>query len=98
MKHLKYCFYAARDSKVSGNPQAVMYHPQAVMEELGITYQHATPQSISDQWWFWNCENLPNNLPEFLSDLKISDPMEYVGRGLSKETAEKIRDYEPKKS
>lgn len=68
-------------------------HAQVVMRELGITYQHSTPQSISDQWWFWNCENIPEFLPEYITDLGINDPMEYVGFGLSKEWAEKIRDY-----
>jgi len=64
-------------------------HPQNVMEKLGIKYQHATPQSIADQWWFWNCENLPEELPSYLSVLDF-DPVEYIGFGLSKEDAEKI--------
>ena len=67
-------------------------HPQVVMQELGITYQHATPQSVGDQWWFWNCENVPDKLPEYLTVLDL-DPMECIGFGLSKEDAEKIRDY-----
>ena len=62
------------------------------MKELGITYQHATPQSMGDQWWFWNCENVPDTLPEDLEDLNL-DPMTCIGYGLSKEDAEKIRDY-----
>jgi len=75
-------------------------HPQIVMASLGITYQHATPQSIGDQWWFWNCENLPDKLPGYLGELrqftgdkKMIDPMECIGFGLSKEVAEQIRDY-----
>ncbi len=76
-------------------------HPQKLMKDLGITYQHATPQSIADQWWFWNCENIPDELPEYLEELtsypdnKPLDPMEQIGWGLSKEDAEKIRDYKP---
>jgi succinate dehydrogenase flavin-adding protein (antitoxin of CptAB toxin-antitoxin module) len=42
-----------------------------------------------DQWWFWNCANVPNELPEFLSILDI-DPNECIGWGLNKEMAEKI--------
>ena len=68
-------------------------HPQKIMEGLGITYQHATPQSVGDQWWFWNCESTPEILPEGLTELKV-DPMKCVGFGLNKENAEKIRDYE----
>jgi hypothetical protein len=68
-------------------------HPQDAMKELGITYQHATPQSMGDQWWFWNCGNIPENLPPFLSNLAL-DPMQYIGFGLSKIDAEKIRDFD----
>ena len=69
-------------------------HPQATMKRLEITYQHATPQSMGDQWWFWNCENVPEPLPIHFSILSL-DPMEQIGWGLSQEDAEKIRDYEP---
>ena len=67
-------------------------HAQVVIKELGITYQHSTPQSMGDQFWFWNCENVPDVLPKYLS---VADwnPMEMIGWGLSKEDAEKIRDY-----
>lgn len=67
-------------------------HPQRMMIRLGITYQHATPQSMGDQWWFWNCENTPEELPKHISILE-SDPMKFIGWGLSKEDAENIRDY-----
>jgi hypothetical protein len=67
-------------------------HAQVVMRELGITYQHGTPQSLGDQYWFWNCENIPEKLPKFITELDI-DPMEYIGFGLSEKEAEKIRDY-----
>ena len=64
-------------------------HPQVVMKELCITYQHATPQSIGDQWWFWNCDNIPDSLPKYLYEL-IVDPMKCIGFGLSEETANAI--------
>jgi len=67
-------------------------HAQIVMKELGITYQHATPQSMGDQWWFWNCQGNTDDLPEYLSELEL-DPMGQIGRGLSKEDAERIRDF-----
>ena len=67
-------------------------HPQDVMKKLGISYQHATPQSMGNQWWFWNCENIPDELPENIESMAI-DPMDAIGYGLSKEMAEKIRDY-----
>lgn len=70
-------------------------HPQKVMRDLGITYQHATPQSLGDQWWFWNCENVPDPLPEMLRVAEL-DPHKCIGYGLSKEDADKIASYAPK--
>lgn len=67
-------------------------HPQEAMRALGITYQHATPQTAGEQWWFWNCENVPEVLPPFLEVLNI-DPMQAVGFGLSREQAITIRDF-----
>ena len=67
-------------------------HPQRVMRNLGITYQDATPQSIADQWWFWNCENVPVPLPRYLTILGL-DPMQQIGWGLSKAQAESICAY-----
>ena len=68
---------------------ALNLHAQDYMKQLGITYEHATPQSIADCWWFWNCENVPNPLPYGLSVLKIK-PSQAIGYGLSKEIAEKL--------
>ena len=64
-------------------------HPQIFMKKLGISYKHSTPQSIADQWWFWCCKNVPNNLPNNISVLE-ANPFECIGFGLSKEDAEKI--------
>lgn len=69
-----------------------MRHAQVVMKELGITYQHSTPQSMGDQFWFWNCENIPKKLPKYIT-IAEWNPIEMIGHGLSKEDAEKIRDY-----
>lgn len=84
-KHLRYDCY--------GNTHG---HPQKVIKSLGITYQHATPQSMGDQWWFWNCENIPEELPEYLEYADLN-PMDMIGWGLSKENAEKIKNYEKSK-
>ena len=88
MKHLKYSLIEAAMECDEDR------HPQVVMRELGITYQHSTPQSMGDQWWFWNCENIPKELPLFFSELRL-DPMEQIGYGLSKKHAENIRDFIP---
>lgn len=83
--HLRFCTRTAYEFGVKN-------HPQKVMRELGIIYQHATPQSMGDQWCFWNCENMPKELPEYLEVADLN-PMEMIGWGLSKENAEAIRDY-----
>ena len=85
--HLK---FHLQDASICGEDR----HAQVVMKELGITYQHATPQSMGDSWWFWNCTNVPDILPKYLIELKIGDPMEYVGWGLSEDDAKKIINYE----
>ena len=96
MKHLRFDMLYFFFSKDKENTDDVIrlgsMHPKKAMKELGITYTHATPQSLSDHWWFWNCDNLPERLPPFLSDLNL-DPMECIGYGLSKNDAEAIRDF-----
>ena len=83
--HLKYWY----------NEAGMIYnenrHAQTVMKELGITYTHSTPQSMGDQFWFWNCSNIPDNLPSYIEELKIENPLEYVGWGLSEEEAKEIK-------
>lgn len=59
------------------------------MRKLGITYEHATPQSIADCWWFWGCKNVPDPLPAALKTLKVT-PREAIGYGLSKEDAKRL--------
>jgi len=77
---------------ITAHESGATEHPQKEIINLGITYQHATPQSIGEQWWFWNCENIPKGLPEYLSELDI-DPMNCIGFGLYEKEAIKIRDY-----
>ena len=82
--HLKYCLMTAN---IDCNE---MRHAQTVMKALGITYQHATPQSMGDQWWFWNCENVPEELPKYLIEL-TADPLKCVSWGLSQKDANEIK-------
>lgn len=48
-------------------------HAQKVMKSLGIEYGGATPQSMGDQWWFWNCTNVPTPLPPYLTELDFTE-------------------------
>ena len=96
MIHLRFsCDYAgySNDPENIGDVKRLgSMHPQKAMSEMGISYQHATPQSMGGQWWFWNCDNVPKCLPPFLTELKL-DPLECIGFGLNKETAEMIKNY-----
>ena len=87
-KHLRFCTWRAYKENEND-------HPQNVMKKLGVTYQHATPQSIADQWWFWNCENIPKELPPYLTFLDTC-PMGCIGWGLDKHDAKKIMEYKSK--
>jgi len=81
-KHLRYEYNPAWDA---GETR----HAQMVMKELGVSYQYAVPQSIGEQWWFWNCENIPEKLPAYITELNIS-PVDAIGYGLSAEMAAEI--------
>ena len=70
-------------------------HPQKIMEKLGIVYQHSTPESIADCWIFWNCENVPIELPPYIEIVNYN-PIKFIGFGLDKKTAKKIIDYKNK--
>lgn len=64
-------------------------HAQQCMSDLGITYQKAVPQSLFDCWWFFNCENIPDSLPDWIENFDV-DPMKCIGHGLSEEDAKSI--------
>lgn len=69
--------------------QMTNQHPQKMMSDAGISYQVAVPQSIADCWQFFNCENVPSPLPDFLKEFVI-DPQKMVGFGLSQEMADQL--------
>lgn len=62
-----YTFYSDDEENKGDIKRLGSMHPQKSMRELGITYSKAVPQSIADQWWFYDCENIPEKLPPFLT-------------------------------
>ncbi len=86
MKHLRYSYLTAEYDYNEDR------HAQTVMKELGITYQKSVPQTICDQFWFFNCENIPDDLPGYITDLNLTAE-QCVGHGLSKEDVIKIDNY-----
>lgn len=79
----KRLFYSLQGAYEAG----VRAHPQEDMKRLGITYYHAVPQTLFDGWDFWCCENVPEDLPEYLTKPKNDDPLAFVGGGLSHDMA-----------
>ena len=67
-------------------------HPQEVMEELGVSYKKAVPQTIMDQWWFFDCKGI--TVPEMMNydflALLREDPTFAVGHGLSEEDVKQL--------
>ena len=51
-------------------------HPQVVMRSLNISYGQAIPQSVGDQWWFFDC-TLPEGL-ELPSYLEVMHLPEFI--------------------
>jgi len=81
--NLCYCYYTA------GFEHGIKNHAQQSMHDLGITYTHSTPESIFDSWLFWNCQNVPLELPSYLTILQRT-PHEFIGWGVSEEEADDI--------
>lgn len=50
-------------------------HAEEMMRELGITYKYAIPQSLGDQWWFWDCSGNIENLPSYISHMEVTEQM-----------------------
>lgn len=59
-------------------------HAQLVMQSLGISYDEAFPQSIADAWWFFGCKDIPDPLPEYLSELKAEHPSTFYQKSMDR--------------
>ena len=81
MEHLRFSYESAQRTYNENR------HAEIVIKELGIKYQIGTPQSMSNSFWFWNCTNVPNDLPAYITKLDIEDAMAYVGWGISEQEA-----------
>ena len=72
--HLRYYYLEAWELGIEE-------HAQTQMKKLGISYTHSTPQPIGDQWWFWNCTNVPDILPSYISVLDTTEEAQRVSLG-----------------
>lgn len=65
-------------------------HARDTMTRLGISYFHAVPQSVGDCWWFFNCRNIPDDLPENVKVRDFGDLNKLVGFGLGEDDVRRI--------
>lgn len=63
--NLRYCM-AIADIDLESSRNAKL-----VMSELGIKYESYTPEAMVDKWLFWNCTNIPKELPPYLTIFDI---------------------------
>ena len=68
--NLKYDYYSAIDHGQHRHAIDAMY-------DLGIEFEHSVPQSLIDEYWFFNCSNVPDKLPEYISILQ-ADPRDWI--------------------
>ena len=56
MKNLRLCMIDMPEDK----------HPQELIKDLGIEYKSCRIISVADAWIFYDCTNLPEQLPKYL--------------------------------
>ncbi|EKS6329487.1 TPA: hypothetical protein ACTYBD_000352 [Enterobacter hormaechei] len=66
----------------AGMSQQEHKHAQTIMSELGITWREQIPDSASDSWKFYGCDNIPEKLPSFVSVYEMTE-WDYKLSGLS---------------
>jgi hypothetical protein len=62
--NLRYCMIGAYEN-------GAKEHPEIEMKKLGIEYESTESFTISECWIFFNCINLPIELPEFLDIIEF---------------------------
>jgi hypothetical protein len=66
------------------------YNDTITATELGITYGKSVPQTIADQTWYFNCKNVPEELPNGWSVLE-GDLEQFIGYGLNWEDVKELK-------
>ena len=61
--NLKYCYLTAEANKETRNAVVVMGF-------LGIKYRFSMQRARTHEWVFYNCTNVPDNLPPYLSKME----------------------------
>lgn len=66
-------YYVAQDAGDSR-------HAVEIMQSLGIKYTGAVPRPIVDDWMFYDCTFVPENLPLYILRVADDRPLEPVGK------------------
>lgn len=81
MKHLRFDLYGYNEK----------FTPAKQLKRLGIKYKYWVPQTMGDQIWLLDCEDLPEELPYYLNYKDVpQDHNQWVGWGINKEVAEDL--------
>jgi len=81
-KHLRYCVMGASMDYDENR------HPEFVMRELGINYRRGIPITVGQQWWFCNCENIPDKLPTYITHIKAKATLDQIKKYIAAEKPE----------
>ena len=80
----------AKHLRIDG--KEITFNPNEVLLKLGVTWQHQICSSLALVTYYFNCENVPEVLPEGFTE--VTTPLEdFIGYGLSKKDIKKIKNY-----
>jgi hypothetical protein len=58
-------------------------------KSIGIEYKLSVPQTLGDQTWYFDCTNVPEELPSGYSVLE-GELEDFIGRGLSQQNINQL--------
>lgn len=72
------------------------------LRDLGITWQYAMPyradSALPHSIVLWDCDNIPEDLPSYITYANELIPMDCIGCGLTVQMAEEINNHASKKN
>lgn len=68
----------------------IKYNNTITAQDLGIDYSKAVPQTMGEQTWYFNCQNVPEELPDGWSIIE-GELEKFIGYGLSWDDVKELR-------
>ena len=47
-------------------PEFKGVHPYNIIKDLGISFNSCEPCTIADCWFFYGCDDIPDEIPDFI--------------------------------